>query len=390
MDAHRAGPDRRPLPPDLLDDVTLAQAVAHAVYCDDPWAAITVSELKSCSAPSAEQVDGHSSKQQVFLLADTLTPDQVRRLEDEEHEQLVAVAAAGGLPTAPSTGDSDCEQLCERPLLVAFRGTATLSDWLTDRRAKPLFSDALPGRVHDGFSERAATFPVHFLRRQLERGRRIIVTGHSLGGAVATVVALRLLHEMTPSVAPRVRCITFGAPLIGDSDLRETVKKRNWASVFHHFIHPSDVVPRLLAWSPGQHSKTVQGLLVCARCAVGGRAVLSSPLLLSDHAAGFQFARPFASQKDVSRALKFGSQKGLAVPAKVNRETLDRIALPKQTPLYHPFGRFYVLSDEDVWHVDDLNAQNSPFCPDQVRTQAASLVLSSGTRLSRPRVCGCA
>jgi putative lipase involved disintegration of autophagic bodies len=48
-----------------------------------------------------------------------------------------------------------------------------------------------PGAAHAGFLDRAKTIPLEYFRRLLVRGERVVLTGHSLGGAVASLLALR-------------------------------------------------------------------------------------------------------------------------------------------------------------------------------------------------------
>ncbi|KAM1868734.1 hypothetical protein ACFX15_044202 [Malus domestica] len=55
------------------------------------------------------------------------------------------------------------------------------------------------------------------------KSSRIVITGHSFGGAVATLFTLWLLQSLDLSKAKRPLCITFGSPLIGDEQLRKCV-----------------------------------------------------------------------------------------------------------------------------------------------------------------------
>lgn len=52
--------------------------------------------------------------------------------------------------------------------------------------------------------------------------------GHSLGGAVAQLSTLRLLR----AGADALRCITFGAPAVGDAALAALVRRQGWDSHF--------------------------------------------------------------------------------------------------------------------------------------------------------------
>ena len=75
---------------------------------------------------------------------------------------------------------------------------------------------------------------------------RIIVTGHSLGGAVACLYTLSCLHH-DPEMKDKISCVTFGAPLVGDVNMARCIQMSGWTDLFQHFVYRSDVVPRLLA-----------------------------------------------------------------------------------------------------------------------------------------------
>jgi hypothetical protein len=91
-------------------------------------------------------------------------------------------------------------------LYVAFMGTKTARDVVADLDYvhRPLFDEsasvaadrsAVP-TAHRGFLSRARRVDVAALRRAAEAsGRRLVLSGHSLGGAVAKLCALRLLRE---------------------------------------------------------------------------------------------------------------------------------------------------------------------------------------------------
>jgi alpha-beta hydrolase superfamily lysophospholipase len=77
-------------------------------------------------------------------------------------------------------------------------------------------------------------------------GKRIVFTGHSLGGALATLVTLRVLIDDLETFRDRVKCVTFGAPMVGNSALASLVRQCGWTTKFQHLICKSDVIPRLL------------------------------------------------------------------------------------------------------------------------------------------------
>ena len=122
--------------------------------------------------------------------------------------------------------DSDVQVLfayreSDRTAFVAFRGTDSWKDALLDaavvKKTLPFMRDTDPdARVHAGFLSqyRAAVDAVkEYLARHADRSRTL-VTGHSLGGAVATLCAALLRDELGEA---RCRCYVFGCPRVGNS-----------------------------------------------------------------------------------------------------------------------------------------------------------------------------
>ncbi|XP_035823428.1 lipase-like PAD4 isoform X5 [Zea mays] len=86
------------------------------------------------------------------------------------------------------------------------------------------------------------------------RGKAVMFTGHSLGGAIATLAALHYLcisSSSSPwSPAAPVLCVTFGSPLLGNEALSRAILRERWGGNFCHVVSQHDVVPRLLFCPP--------------------------------------------------------------------------------------------------------------------------------------------
>ena len=93
-------------------------------------------------------------------------------------------------------------------------------------------------------------FPLERILDENEfKGMDIVVCGHSLGGAIASIVAIKLFLGLKRLFQERsVKCITFGAPLFGDRDLQKYVAEQMSPNI-HHFVCINDPVPKLLRYT---------------------------------------------------------------------------------------------------------------------------------------------
>lgn len=132
----------------------------------------------------------------------------------------------------------------EAYLCMAFRGTNELADWLDNINAfstKELF-----GEFHRGFwnSVEDVWKPIYqrCLDLQKQRKRPIFLAGHSLGGAMATIAAAKLIHEDKPFTS----VYTFGQPR---ALTRQTAQIFNMEckSRFFRFHNNNDIVTRVPA-----------------------------------------------------------------------------------------------------------------------------------------------
>ena len=107
-----------------------------------------------------------------------------------------------------------------KSLYVAIRGTVDKGDWDSNLSVALTKMDHFPGKCHAGYAERAGKVsPSNILQFAKQSGIRIIVTcGHSLGGAVSTLLALQL-HQVSADPQIKIFNITFGSPYIGNSEL---------------------------------------------------------------------------------------------------------------------------------------------------------------------------
>lgn len=108
--------------------------------------------------------------------------------------------------------------------------------------------------VHRGFLARAKGIPaLELYRLAQKKNRKLVLCGHSLGGAVAalaTVAILRVIAASSPSKENKkiqVKCITFSQPPVGNAALRDYVHEKGWQHYFKSYCIPEDLVPRFLS-----------------------------------------------------------------------------------------------------------------------------------------------
>lgn len=147
-------------------------------------------------------------------------------------------------------------------VVLAFRGTQEVRDWMTNlntklrnftiRRAGKTMLSSYKGRVHTGFflgwAEIERDVLAQFKRWQtVDKANGVskplpplLVTGHSLGGALATMAAASL-HENGFEIAG---LYTFGQPRVGDLTFSRQLNKNLSGKVFR-FVNNNDVVPHV-------------------------------------------------------------------------------------------------------------------------------------------------
>nr|AFW99795.1 lipase 3646 [Cohnella sp. A01] len=105
----------------------------------------------------------------------------------------------------------------DRDIVVAFRGTSSTADWVSDALAYQIrypYRDKA-GQTHQGFTHiyRSARARIVSALTSLPPDKPVYVAGHSLGGALAVLCALDLA---TLDSRRLLAAYTFGAPRTGD------------------------------------------------------------------------------------------------------------------------------------------------------------------------------
>lgn len=142
-------------------------------------------------------------------------------------------------------------------IVVAFRGTlapkapttiSILLDWLQNFMAVPETTAEFPGRVHTGFragvmSLWPGVLPAVQVLAAAHPGARVYVTGHSKGGALASLAAW-LLHGQ--GLQPEV--VTFASPNTGNADFAAAYDEVLSQARYENYLDIVPFVPPASEW----------------------------------------------------------------------------------------------------------------------------------------------
>ncbi|KAH6803936.1 hypothetical protein C2S51_032183 [Perilla frutescens var. frutescens] len=152
-----------------------------------------------------------------------------------------------------------------KTIVVAFRGTEpfNVEDWSTDIDISGYKLQGIKGRLHRGFAKALGLGDDHdhdhayatitrvvmeHLKKMNDTRTRVIVTGHSLGGALAVVFAAALVMHDHIQLLERLDAVyTFGQPRVGNAEFGEFMEEqfRLYGVDYCRFVYNNDFVPRI-------------------------------------------------------------------------------------------------------------------------------------------------
>ncbi|MBH3428110.1 lipase family protein [Pseudomonas alkylphenolica] len=163
----------------------------------------------------------------------------------------------------------------DRYVLISVRGSQELADFVRDMDARQVPHVDGKGKIHRGFHDAflaARRFVEAYMDAFYTGSQTILVCGHSLGGAIALLLAEWLNREYSDDL----QLYTYGAPRTGDSTFIQAAQ----AIVHHRLVNHNDPIPSVPApWMDAEWKMAVPGstLLIAAI----GNPVFAAVLLLA-------------------------------------------------------------------------------------------------------------
>ncbi|QBO35705.1 DUF2974 domain-containing protein [Periweissella cryptocerci] len=128
-------------------------------------------------------------------------------------------------------------------IVISFKGTKSWDDWKNNVKIKLVRFAEGEGRVHTGFYQavRALDSRLWEVFQQIDNSeKRILITGHSKGGAMAQIFARMLVNHGVDR--KRINVVTFGSPRVGDVDFASDI---TWMIDIVRYEANFDIVPGL-------------------------------------------------------------------------------------------------------------------------------------------------
>jgi hypothetical protein len=164
---------------------------------------------------------------------------------DDDEDQISAIKKLGATAVRPITKGLSHGIVAsdDKVVVIGFRGTKVAADWLTNTAI--VGRHVGDGKIHRGFFQVVDAIYQEVFDEAIRQGakeKKVWITGHSLGGAMAVVFAHRGSTES--ELAPE-GIVTFGQPLAVSGSLAQFFLDK-FDTRYIRFVNSWDAVPRLL------------------------------------------------------------------------------------------------------------------------------------------------
>lgn len=134
----------------------------------------------------------------------------------------------------------------QNEVVLSFRGTngGNFKNWLTNLVYYRVQYDSVPDtQVHSGFYSAYSSISYYVIKALTDQlakhpGARLLVTGHSMGGALALFAALDIVKKLKPS---NMELYTFGSPRVGNQAFTDFAM-RTLPKTYQRVTHYTDMI----------------------------------------------------------------------------------------------------------------------------------------------------
>jgi pimeloyl-ACP methyl ester carboxylesterase len=236
----------------------------------------------------------------------------------------------------------------EEVILIAVRGTYELiADGLRDADAFQVSFEEGEGKVHRGFyqaAQKAYDFVVKYLEK-FYAGQKLVICGHSLGGAVALLLA-EMLRRRTEGY--NIQLYTYGAPRAGDTSFVKGAE----SLVHYRMVNHNDPVPSVPgSWMNTKAEVLGSGLILGFANVLAGLSVFAVGITnvtgeAYEHHGTLRHALPVRfSNTEVSSVLWEPGCDTVTQHAACSMALEQRRGLPHRAPL---LGQIFNASDHSI------------------------------------------
>jgi hypothetical protein len=225
---------------------------------------INIIEINKCSSNSSNKISGFD-KEKLLQMANFSKLSSLTFNEENQRYIEMKLANKGYktfsefeqegykiIPFSTSYDHAGYLFIKDKEVTIAYHGTKTLGDLLTDINAILIPSSFVPGRAHLGFHNgfTSSWDDIYIKLNEYAKEQNISVkdfhfnvTGHSMGGAIAKIAAIRLEKIVG---ANEIKVATFGDPRVFDVIAADNYNKTALVDTTIRVTeHHSDLIPAL-------------------------------------------------------------------------------------------------------------------------------------------------
>lgn len=121
-----------------------------------------------------------------------------------------------------------CTYSFKDTIVIAFKGSSSIKDFFYNINTTLITTEDIKGKIHKGFYELLAKGnTVDKLSNLIENypdETKVVFTGHSLGGALASLMASYCQNKFG---SDKISLVTFGSPRVGNYNFSTTITNSN-------------------------------------------------------------------------------------------------------------------------------------------------------------------